>query len=144
MNQVASQPPGWYPDPAGAPWWRWWDGNSWSDAYAPFSVKREPSPPSINYAAWLVGISLVLQPLGMVVRMAFPQGEIVVPISIALTIAAPIAAMVASVVGVRAWLAARKQPGTEPSVGVIVVTVFALTAAVMTVGYLPVYPFVFP
>jgi Protein of unknown function (DUF2510) len=29
-------PPGWYPDPAGTPQWRWWDGTGWG-AFAPES-----------------------------------------------------------------------------------------------------------
>jgi hypothetical protein len=24
-------PPGWQPDPAGRYWWRWWDGQRWTD-----------------------------------------------------------------------------------------------------------------
>jgi hypothetical protein len=30
-----SAPPGWYPDPSGAPSWRWWDGRSWTSHIAP-------------------------------------------------------------------------------------------------------------
>ena len=32
---AAPQAPGWYPDPAGAPVQRWWDGNAWSAQTAP-------------------------------------------------------------------------------------------------------------
>jgi len=35
-------PPGWYPDPAGGPGQRWWDGYSWTDAVA---VPDQPPPP---------------------------------------------------------------------------------------------------
>lgn len=31
VPQVAA-PPGWYPDPSGGPWIRWWDGVQWTDA----------------------------------------------------------------------------------------------------------------
>ena len=28
-------PPGWYPDPHGGPYSRWWDGGQWTDATGP-------------------------------------------------------------------------------------------------------------
>jgi hypothetical protein len=36
-------PPGWYPDPAGGPGQRWWDGYAWSDATV--LPQRPPPPP---------------------------------------------------------------------------------------------------
>jgi hypothetical protein len=36
-------PPGWYPDPAGGPGQRWWDGYSWSEATV--LPQRPPPPP---------------------------------------------------------------------------------------------------
>jgi hypothetical protein len=51
MTDVNSSlpPAGWYPDPAGSPRTRWWNGFSWSDTYgeptaAPTPV--EPTPPT--------------------------------------------------------------------------------------------------
>lgn len=35
-------PPGWYPDPAGGPGQRWWDGYAWTDATV---VPQQPPPP---------------------------------------------------------------------------------------------------
>ena len=35
-------PPGWYPDPAGGPGQRWWDGYAWSDAVV---LPQQPPPP---------------------------------------------------------------------------------------------------
>ncbi len=35
-------PPGWYPDPAGGPGQRWWDGYVWSEAVV---VPEQPPPP---------------------------------------------------------------------------------------------------
>jgi hypothetical protein len=35
-------PPGWYPDPAGGPGQRWWDGYAWTDATA---LPQVPLPP---------------------------------------------------------------------------------------------------
>jgi hypothetical protein len=35
-------PPGWYPDPAGGPGQRWWDGYAWSEAVV---VPNQPPPP---------------------------------------------------------------------------------------------------
>jgi hypothetical protein len=36
-------PPGWYPDPAGGPGQRWWDGYAWTDATV--LPERAPPPP---------------------------------------------------------------------------------------------------
>jgi len=38
-------PAGWYPDPAGSPQQRWWDGSQWSDMLQPVSVTSEPVAP---------------------------------------------------------------------------------------------------
>lgn len=35
-------PPGWYPDPAGGPGQRWWDGYAWSEAVV---LPQQPPPP---------------------------------------------------------------------------------------------------
>ena len=35
-------PPGWYPDPAGGPGQRWWDGYAWTDSTV---VPQQPPPP---------------------------------------------------------------------------------------------------
>lgn len=35
-------PPGWYPDPAGGPGQRWWDGYAWTDAVV---LPQQPPPP---------------------------------------------------------------------------------------------------
>jgi hypothetical protein len=40
-------PPGWYPDPAGGPGQRWWDGYAWTDAV----VLPTPPPPPPQWAA---------------------------------------------------------------------------------------------
>ncbi|CCG01589.1 phospholipid scramblase-related protein [Blastococcus saxobsidens] len=41
MSQ-APPPPGWYPDPAGSPGTRWWDGQSWTG-----HVQQAPAGPSL-------------------------------------------------------------------------------------------------
>jgi hypothetical protein len=38
-------PPGWYPDPAGGPGQRWWDGYAWSDAVTQPTVPPPPPEP---------------------------------------------------------------------------------------------------
>jgi hypothetical protein len=57
-------PPGWYPDPAGLPVLRWWDGWTWSAHSAPL-----PAPPVIAAPGKSVGVALVLTfffgPFGM-------------------------------------------------------------------------------
>ncbi|MBY3554247.1 DUF2510 domain-containing protein [Modestobacter lapidis] len=56
-------PPGWYPDPDGAPGLvRWWDGGSWSDVTTPagpgvavgppFEAPVRPPPPAGGWDAW--------------------------------------------------------------------------------------------
>ena len=42
-------PPGWYPDPAGGPGQRWWDGYKWSEATV--LPQRPPPPPWAGAAA---------------------------------------------------------------------------------------------
>lgn len=43
MSEVAA---GWYPDPAGSPAQRWWDGNQWTDQLQPFAAAPvyQPAP----------------------------------------------------------------------------------------------------
>jgi hypothetical protein len=41
MTGYPGAPPGWYPDPAGSPGQRWWDGYAWTDAV----VQPKPAPP---------------------------------------------------------------------------------------------------
>jgi hypothetical protein len=76
-------PPGWYPDPDGAPGLvRWWSGSGWSDVAtpagpgvavqespllappprpAPVAFQPEPAPPGNGVrAGWIVGISLLV------------------------------------------------------------------------------------
>lgn len=40
-----SQPaPGWYPDPAGSPRLRWWNGGMWTEQYQPIPTQRQAMP----------------------------------------------------------------------------------------------------
>jgi hypothetical protein len=41
LSGYPGAPPGWYPDPAGGPGQRWWDGYAWTDA----TVQPEVAPP---------------------------------------------------------------------------------------------------
>lgn len=41
-NGYPGAPPGWYPDPAGGPGQRWWDGYAWNEAVA---LPQQPPPP---------------------------------------------------------------------------------------------------
>ena len=39
--------PGWYPDPAGGPRTRWWNGSSWSDSYGePAAAAAQAAEPA--------------------------------------------------------------------------------------------------
>jgi hypothetical protein len=55
-------PPGWYPDPAGGPGQRWWDGYAWSEATVlpqqppppPWASAPPPQAPASQVAPWAV------------------------------------------------------------------------------------------
>src|SRR2546430_17696112 len=40
MSQSA-HPPGWYPDPSGAPQQRWWDGTQWTQHTQPAPARQQ-------------------------------------------------------------------------------------------------------
>ena len=42
--------PGWYPDPAGSPQLRWWDGYSWTDDYLPDDTVQDYGADSYSEA----------------------------------------------------------------------------------------------
>ena len=48
-------PPGWYPDPAGGPGQRWWDGYAWTEATV---LPQHPPPPPWAGAAAAAGAGL--------------------------------------------------------------------------------------
>jgi hypothetical protein len=55
-------PPGWYPDPAGGPGQRWWDGYAWTEATVlpaqppppPWASAGPPQSPASQVAPWAV------------------------------------------------------------------------------------------
>ena len=55
-------PPGWYPDPAGGPGQRWWDGYAWSEAVVlpqqapppPWAGAPPPQGPPLGQTPWAV------------------------------------------------------------------------------------------
>ena len=55
-------PPGWYPDPAGGPGQRWWDGYAWTEATVlpaqppppPWASAGPPQGPATQVAPWAV------------------------------------------------------------------------------------------
>ena len=55
-------PPGWYPDPAGGPGQRWWDGYAWTEATVlpqhppppPWANAAPPQGPAAQVAPWAV------------------------------------------------------------------------------------------
>ncbi len=69
-------PPGWYPDPAGAPQWRVWTGTAWSDVTRPYGerVDAPRTADAITLALALrrvqtIGIVGVLGGLGLLVSV---------------------------------------------------------------------------
>jgi len=44
MPMIGAAPPGWYPDPSGAPAMRWFDGHQWTPSTAPMN-----SPPPTSW-----------------------------------------------------------------------------------------------
>ncbi|TFV60887.1 DUF2510 domain-containing protein [Geodermatophilus sp. DF01-2] len=97
MTGQSSAPPGWYPDPDGAPGMvRWWDGAGWSDVTAPAGpgvavqappvrapTVTAPEPPAVDVrpdpgtpprrTAWVVGLSVL--GLVLVVLIGFLVGR---------------------------------------------------------------------
>lgn len=47
-------PPGWYPDPGGAPMSRYWDGDSWTEQTGPAltAPTQRPTFPHVSVDAW--------------------------------------------------------------------------------------------
>ena len=53
-------PPGWYPDPAGGPGQRWWDGYAWTESTVlpqqppppPWATASPPQGPPTTIAPW--------------------------------------------------------------------------------------------
>lgn len=58
---MPTPPPGWHPDPGGAPMWRWWDGQQWTNATAPYP------PPSQKPNNTVATVSVVLAVLLVVI-----------------------------------------------------------------------------
>lgn len=115
----------WYPDPSGAPQWRYWDGARWTDQVAPFSTeplqRRRPAGPPLdaavielrreNGAPW--GWRPVLLSLGAfvaVIAASFVLDAIVDPqtYNAKVTFSIVANAIVESFIGFVVWLAGRE------------------------------------
>jgi hypothetical protein len=62
--------PGWYPDPAGSPVQRWWDGTAWSPATQEYAPSYVPAVPAIRNTRATAGlvlgiVAMVVDPLGV-------------------------------------------------------------------------------
>lgn len=76
-HRHGAQPPGWFPDPSGQPYLRWWDGTWWGDQVIPpqggppaFSpAPKKPAGLSVLFT--IVGIYIVLVVLAVVALVAF-------------------------------------------------------------------------
>jgi hypothetical protein len=60
VSNLTHVPPGWYPDPSGAPGARWWDGVQWSDHVAPMETPESLKAPEGTRTGtvwiWLVAL----------------------------------------------------------------------------------------
>jgi hypothetical protein len=58
FHNASAAAPGWYPDPAGVPGLRWWDGRMWGPGLDPAMMRRRPElPPAVpveNPFIWAV------------------------------------------------------------------------------------------
>ena len=61
-----SVPPGWYPDPSGAPVQRFWDGNAWTAQTAGYPVAGPQRRPP--WIPWIIaGVAVVLIVIALLV-----------------------------------------------------------------------------
>ena len=72
---AAGPTPGWYPDPAGGPDERWWDGTAWSADTRPVSALSRPLPPTVlkntpATAGFVLGLLALLVNTFLVVSLA--------------------------------------------------------------------------
>lgn len=53
-------PAGWYPDPHGSKRWRWWDGERWTEQYAPVQPAAKSDTDPRNDALVTLGYILAI------------------------------------------------------------------------------------
>jgi len=68
VTTSGAPPPGWFPDPSGAPAWRWWDGAEWT-GYA--SSPQTAGHDAVPYGVWHEGTAA---PLARVAVLAYAAG----------------------------------------------------------------------
>ncbi len=93
-------PPGWYPDPAGGPGQRWWDGYAWTDtvvlptpppppppspqqlvpSYAPYSTGPLPGQPAALFQrelaiSRLARLAVAVPPFALLINLIFEQAN---------------------------------------------------------------------
>jgi len=76
MSNATYVPPGWYPDPSGAPQARWWDGTQWQAATQQVATPYGTTPPPTDVDTNTVHIwILVVLPLLQSIPIAFFDWE---------------------------------------------------------------------
>ncbi|AIM40980.1 hypothetical protein PBI_SQUIRTY_33 [Mycobacterium phage Squirty] len=84
-NVPPSPPPGWYPDPAGSGGQRYWDGQRWTEHYAPRAVAAQIADRrfTVNYGFALLAFFSLLATVGLpLLAMAGGAGASVGPFAI--------------------------------------------------------------
>ncbi len=107
-------PPGWYPDPAGGPGKRWWDGYAWTDATVlpqppPWASAPPPQGPPSQVAPWAVASDRLHAHTTHDLVQAELRSAIVARVAVAVPAACSIATLIINRLNADAWLAVGHQ-----------------------------------
>lgn len=77
MDDGATSPAGWFPDPDGSRAWRWWNGEAWDDRTAPYPSPARPGAAPRRWLVWLAALAPGIGVLAAaVVQRAYEQARL--------------------------------------------------------------------